>query len=114
MAEHWKVDMHTEEQELLYKLLRKMLNDDDKPVLPSQLVQSLRPKSNRPPAPPLTPGRREESVLQPQVRFGISSRVGSSSLPVFGWADACDFEKEHPIISESRNEASGKYGVSHI
>lgn len=31
-AEHWKADMHTEEQELLFKLLRKMLHDADEPV----------------------------------------------------------------------------------
>jgi hypothetical protein len=32
VAEHWKADMHTEEQERLFKLLRKMLSDEDEPV----------------------------------------------------------------------------------
>ncbi len=31
-AEHWKADMHTVEQELLFKLLRKMLDDGDETV----------------------------------------------------------------------------------
>ncbi|HZZ81737.1 MAG TPA: hypothetical protein VFE62_24765 [Gemmataceae bacterium] len=32
IAEHWKADMHAEESELLFKLLRKMLDDADAPV----------------------------------------------------------------------------------
>jgi hypothetical protein len=32
IAEHWKADMHTAEQELLFKLLRKMLDDGDERV----------------------------------------------------------------------------------
>jgi hypothetical protein len=32
VAEHWRADMHTEEQERLFKLLRKMLRDEEEPL----------------------------------------------------------------------------------